>query len=162
MLVNGWRCQVVAAVTSGCLRLPVSCKKKEEIKLSEMIRWLCTALLTLQKYQCISCSNWAVCFDRIVTPFSKLVFRVWSHQTLKSDVLLGMATLDVSDTLKSNDMKSECMIQRHTENTHSCFAYAFHFLFHYMLWILSLFLSKTTCASSVRVSYACASVLQKL
>uniref|UniRef100_A0A8C3ATJ8 E3 ubiquitin-protein ligase n=1 Tax=Cyclopterus lumpus TaxID=8103 RepID=A0A8C3ATJ8_CYCLU len=25
----------------------------------------------------------------------KLVFRVWSHQTLKSDVLLGMATLDV-------------------------------------------------------------------
>lgn len=44
-----------------------------------------------------------------MSPFSKLVFRVWSHQTLKSDVLLGMATLDVSDTLKSNDMKSECM-----------------------------------------------------
>uniref|UniRef100_A0A8C6Q384 E3 ubiquitin-protein ligase n=1 Tax=Nothobranchius furzeri TaxID=105023 RepID=A0A8C6Q384_NOTFU len=44
----------------------------------------------------------------IVTPFSKLVFRVWSHQTLKSDVLLGMSTLDISDTLKSNDMKSEC------------------------------------------------------
>lgn len=44
---------------------------------------------------------------RIVTPFSKLVFRVWSHQTLKSDVLLGTAMLDVSDTLKSNDMKSE-------------------------------------------------------
>uniref|UniRef100_A0AAQ5Z5Q1 E3 ubiquitin-protein ligase n=1 Tax=Amphiprion ocellaris TaxID=80972 RepID=A0AAQ5Z5Q1_AMPOC len=39
----------------------------------------------------------------------KLTFRVWSHQTLKSDVLLGMAALDVSDTLKSNDMKSECM-----------------------------------------------------
>lgn len=48
-----------------------------------------------------------VCFNRIVTPFSKLVFRVWSHQTLKSDVLLGMATLDISETLKSNDMKSE-------------------------------------------------------
>lgn len=46
--------------------------------------------------------------NRIVTPFSKLVFRVWSHQTLKSDVLLGLATLDVSDMLKSNDMKSEC------------------------------------------------------
>lgn len=44
---------------------------------------------------------------RIVTPFSKLVFRVWSHQTLKSDVLLGTAVLDVGDTLKSNDMKSE-------------------------------------------------------
>lgn len=44
---------------------------------------------------------------RIVTPFSKLVFRVWSHQTLKADVLLGTAVLDVSETLKSNDMKSE-------------------------------------------------------
>uniref|UniRef100_A0A8C4E1T3 E3 ubiquitin-protein ligase n=1 Tax=Dicentrarchus labrax TaxID=13489 RepID=A0A8C4E1T3_DICLA len=49
----------------------------------------------------------------------KLVFRVWSHQTLKSDVLLGMATLDVSDTLKSNDMKSECM-------THTQFCCYFH------------------------------------
>uniref|UniRef100_A0A8C7IJA7 HECT-type E3 ubiquitin transferase n=1 Tax=Oncorhynchus kisutch TaxID=8019 RepID=A0A8C7IJA7_ONCKI len=47
--------------------------------------------------------------NRIVTPFSKLIFRVWSHQTLKSDVLLGMATLEVSDTLKSNDMNSECL-----------------------------------------------------
>uniref|UniRef100_A0A8C2APB5 E3 ubiquitin-protein ligase n=1 Tax=Cyprinus carpio TaxID=7962 RepID=A0A8C2APB5_CYPCA len=36
-----------------------------------------------------------------------LIFRVWSHQTLKSDVLLGLATLDVSETLKSHDMKSE-------------------------------------------------------
>uniref|UniRef100_A0A8B9LDD3 HECT-type E3 ubiquitin transferase n=1 Tax=Astyanax mexicanus TaxID=7994 RepID=A0A8B9LDD3_ASTMX len=43
--------------------------------------------------------------NRIVTPFSKLIFRVWSHQTLKSDILLGMATLEVSETLKSNDMK---------------------------------------------------------
>ncbi|XP_055022457.1 itchy E3 ubiquitin protein ligase b [Boleophthalmus pectinirostris] len=47
----------------------------------------------------------------IVTPFSKLVFRVWSHQTLKSDVLLGMATLDVSDTLKKNDMKISEVVQ---------------------------------------------------
>uniref|UniRef100_A0A7N5ZW19 E3 ubiquitin-protein ligase n=1 Tax=Anabas testudineus TaxID=64144 RepID=A0A7N5ZW19_ANATE len=58
------------------------------------------------------CSNthspkWKQPLTVIVTPFSKLVFRVWSHQTLKSDVLLGMATLDVSDTLKSNDMKSK-------------------------------------------------------
>uniref|UniRef100_A0A674MJM8 E3 ubiquitin-protein ligase n=1 Tax=Takifugu rubripes TaxID=31033 RepID=A0A674MJM8_TAKRU len=51
--------------------------------------------------------KWKQPLTVIVTPFSKLVFRVWSHQTLKSDVLLGMATLDVSDTLKSNDMKSE-------------------------------------------------------
>ncbi|MEQ2184777.1 hypothetical protein GOODEAATRI_011589, partial [Goodea atripinnis] len=46
-----------------------------------------------------------LCVHRIVTPFSKLVFRVWSYQTLKSDVLLGMAMLDISETLKSNDMK---------------------------------------------------------
>uniref|UniRef100_A0A674EKI2 HECT-type E3 ubiquitin transferase n=1 Tax=Salmo trutta TaxID=8032 RepID=A0A674EKI2_SALTR len=46
-------------------------------------------------------------FKVIVTPFSKLIFRVWSHQTLKSDILLGMATLEVSETLKANDMKSE-------------------------------------------------------
>uniref|UniRef100_A0A8C7RAI4 HECT-type E3 ubiquitin transferase n=1 Tax=Oncorhynchus mykiss TaxID=8022 RepID=A0A8C7RAI4_ONCMY len=46
----------------------------------------------------------------IVTPFSKLIFRVWSHQTLKADFLLGVATLDMSETLKSNDMKREpCM-----------------------------------------------------
>lgn len=36
---------------------------------------------------------------------SKLHFRVWSHQTLKSDVLLGTAALDVYETLKSNNMK---------------------------------------------------------
>lgn len=42
---------------------------------------------------------------RIVTPVSKLNFRVWSHQTLKSDVLLGSAALDIHETLKSNSMK---------------------------------------------------------
>ncbi|KAL8179343.1 UNVERIFIED_CONTAM: hypothetical protein K2H54_064439 [Gekko kuhli] len=49
-------------------------------------------------------------FLRIVTPFSKLNFRVWSHQTLKSDVLLGSATLDVHETLKANNMKLEEVI----------------------------------------------------
>uniref|UniRef100_A0AAX7UWK0 E3 ubiquitin-protein ligase n=1 Tax=Astatotilapia calliptera TaxID=8154 RepID=A0AAX7UWK0_ASTCA len=49
--------------------------------------------------------KWKQPLTVIVTPFSKLVFRVWSHQTLKSDLLLGMATLDLSETLKSNDMK---------------------------------------------------------
>uniref|UniRef100_A0A8C9TWL5 HECT-type E3 ubiquitin transferase n=1 Tax=Scleropages formosus TaxID=113540 RepID=A0A8C9TWL5_SCLFO len=44
---------------------------------------------------------------RIVTPFSRLIFKVWSYQTLKADVLLGMAALEVSETLKSNNMKSE-------------------------------------------------------
>lgn len=62
------------------------------------------------------CSNthspkWKQPLTVIVTPFSKLVFRVWSHQTLKSDVLLGMATLDVSDTLKNNEMKISEVVQ---------------------------------------------------
>lgn len=77
-----------------------------------------------------------VCFNRIVTPFSKLVFRVWSHQTLKSDMLLGMATLDVSDTLKSNDMKSECTKHAHKYNS---FNYCFYFLFHYKLLTFSIY-----------------------
>lgn len=81
------------------------------------------------------------CFNRIVTPFSKLVFRVWSHQTLKSDVLLGMATLDVSDTLKSNDMKSECVKQAHTHTR----AAGLHLLFIFcstQYYLRSLFISQ--------------------
>uniref|UniRef100_A0A674DBY8 E3 ubiquitin-protein ligase n=1 Tax=Salmo trutta TaxID=8032 RepID=A0A674DBY8_SALTR len=55
--------------------------------------------------------KWKQPLTVIVTPFSKLIFRVWSHQTLKSDVLLGMATLEVSDTLKSNDMNISEVVQ---------------------------------------------------
>uniref|UniRef100_A0A673J7B3 E3 ubiquitin-protein ligase n=1 Tax=Sinocyclocheilus rhinocerous TaxID=307959 RepID=A0A673J7B3_9TELE len=49
--------------------------------------------------------KWKQSLTVIVTPFSKLIFRVWSHQTLKSDILLGMAALEVSETLKANNMK---------------------------------------------------------
>uniref|UniRef100_A0A8C1B7G0 E3 ubiquitin-protein ligase n=1 Tax=Cyprinus carpio carpio TaxID=630221 RepID=A0A8C1B7G0_CYPCA len=49
--------------------------------------------------------KWKQSLTVIVTPLSKLVFRVWSHQTLKSDILLGVATLEVSETLKANNMK---------------------------------------------------------
>lgn len=60
------------------------------------------------------------CFtSSIVTPTSKLHFRVWSHQTLKSDVLLGTAALDIYETLKSNNMKR--MYVRVTENVPCCF-----------------------------------------
>ncbi|XP_064155495.1 itchy E3 ubiquitin protein ligase b [Anguilla rostrata] len=55
--------------------------------------------------------KWKQPLTVIVTPFSKLVFRVWSHQTLKSDILLGTATLEVSETLKSNDMKISEVVQ---------------------------------------------------
>uniref|UniRef100_A0A671SWQ3 HECT-type E3 ubiquitin transferase n=1 Tax=Sinocyclocheilus anshuiensis TaxID=1608454 RepID=A0A671SWQ3_9TELE len=40
--------------------------------------------------------KWKQSLTVIVTPFSKLIFRVWSHQTLKSDILLGMAALEVN------------------------------------------------------------------
>ncbi|XP_067382917.1 itchy E3 ubiquitin protein ligase b isoform X2 [Channa argus] len=55
--------------------------------------------------------KWKQPLTVIVTPVSTLMFRVWSHQTLKSDVLLGMATLDISETLKSNDMKISEVVQ---------------------------------------------------
>uniref|UniRef100_A0A8C7CQE9 HECT-type E3 ubiquitin transferase n=1 Tax=Oncorhynchus kisutch TaxID=8019 RepID=A0A8C7CQE9_ONCKI len=51
--------------------------------------------------------KWKQSLTVILTPFSKLIFRVWSHQTLKADILLGMATLEISETLKSNDMKRD-------------------------------------------------------
>ncbi|KFW00528.1 E3 ubiquitin-protein ligase Itchy, partial [Eurypyga helias] len=54
--------------------------------------------------------KWKQHLTVIVTPVSKLTFRVWSHQTLKSDVLLGSATLDIHETLKSNSMKLEQVV----------------------------------------------------
>ncbi|XP_016091738.1 E3 ubiquitin-protein ligase Itchy-like [Sinocyclocheilus grahami] len=55
--------------------------------------------------------KWKQSLTVIVTPFSKLIFRVWSHQTLKSDILLGMAALEVSETLKANNMKISEVVQ---------------------------------------------------
>uniref|UniRef100_A0A8B9RJB6 E3 ubiquitin-protein ligase n=1 Tax=Astyanax mexicanus TaxID=7994 RepID=A0A8B9RJB6_ASTMX len=48
--------------------------------------------------------KWKQPLTVIVTPFSKLIFRVWSHQTLKSDILLGMATLETKHS------KGECTL----------------------------------------------------
>ncbi|TWW62262.1 E3 ubiquitin-protein ligase Itchy-like [Takifugu flavidus] len=49
--------------------------------------------------------KWKQPLTVIVTPVSKLVFRVWSHQTLKADILLGLATLEINETLKANNLK---------------------------------------------------------
>uniref|UniRef100_A0A3Q4AS55 E3 ubiquitin-protein ligase n=1 Tax=Mola mola TaxID=94237 RepID=A0A3Q4AS55_MOLML len=49
--------------------------------------------------------KWKQALTVIVTPVSKLIFRVWSHQTLKADILLGLATLEIRETLKANDLK---------------------------------------------------------
>ncbi|KAG7280829.1 hypothetical protein CRUP_010811, partial [Coryphaenoides rupestris] len=70
----------------------------------------------LQSKKTGTCNNthspkWKQPLTVIVTPFSKLVFRVWSHQTLKADVLLGIATLDVSHTLQANQMKIAEVVQ---------------------------------------------------
>ncbi|KAM8947327.1 E3 ubiquitin-protein ligase Itchy homolog isoform 1-T1 [Pelodytes ibericus] len=51
--------------------------------------------------------KWKQHLTVIVTPFSVLNFRVWSHQTLKSDALLGSANLNMQETLRSNNMKLE-------------------------------------------------------
>ncbi|KAM4622505.1 E3 ubiquitin-protein ligase Itchy homolog [Discoglossus pictus] len=51
--------------------------------------------------------KWKQHLTVIVTPFSVLNFRVWSHQTLKSDALLGHASLNLQETLRSNNMKFE-------------------------------------------------------
>uniref|UniRef100_A0A4W6EBM9 E3 ubiquitin-protein ligase n=1 Tax=Lates calcarifer TaxID=8187 RepID=A0A4W6EBM9_LATCA len=55
--------------------------------------------------------KWKQALTVIVTPVSKLIFRVWSHQTLKADILLGLATLEIFETLKSNDLK--CYVDSH-------------------------------------------------
>ncbi|TRY97411.1 hypothetical protein DNTS_016603 [Danionella cerebrum] len=49
--------------------------------------------------------KWKQSLTVIVTPFSRVIFRVWSHQTLKADLLLGSASLDVSETLRANNLK---------------------------------------------------------
>ncbi|OCT60587.1 E3 ubiquitin-protein ligase Itchy [Xenopus laevis] len=54
--------------------------------------------------------KWKQPLTVIVTPFSVLNFRVWSHQTLKSDALIGSASLNLHETLLSNHMKLEEVI----------------------------------------------------
>uniref|UniRef100_A0A671Z3A6 E3 ubiquitin-protein ligase n=1 Tax=Sparus aurata TaxID=8175 RepID=A0A671Z3A6_SPAAU len=42
-----------------------------------------------------------------VTPHTKVDFKVWSHNTLKADALLGKATLDLIQALEQHDRKLE-------------------------------------------------------
>ncbi|XP_072307916.1 E3 ubiquitin-protein ligase Itchy-like isoform X2 [Eucyclogobius newberryi] len=49
--------------------------------------------------------KWKQSLTVIVSPVSKLTFRVWSHQTLKSDILLGTTSLLINEALKANDLK---------------------------------------------------------
>uniref|UniRef100_A0A8C5A1G6 E3 ubiquitin-protein ligase n=1 Tax=Gadus morhua TaxID=8049 RepID=A0A8C5A1G6_GADMO len=98
------------------LRLVLSAKLKENRK-----NWFgpspyVEVTVDGQSKKTATCNNthspkWKQPLTVIVTPFSKLVFRVWSHQTLKADVLLGLATLDVSHTLQANQMKISEVVQ---------------------------------------------------
>uniref|UniRef100_A0A671TE21 E3 ubiquitin-protein ligase n=1 Tax=Sinocyclocheilus anshuiensis TaxID=1608454 RepID=A0A671TE21_9TELE len=54
-----------------------------------------------------SSPKWEERLTLSITPHSQLDFRVWSHHTLKADVLLGKASLDVSGTLRKHDGKLE-------------------------------------------------------
>ncbi|KAF7238932.1 hypothetical protein EYD10_14331 [Varanus komodoensis] len=54
--------------------------------------------------------KWKQHLTVIVSNDSKLTFRVWNYQTLKSDILLGSAILDIGETLKANNMKLEEVI----------------------------------------------------
>uniref|UniRef100_A0A3P9J8A3 E3 ubiquitin-protein ligase n=1 Tax=Oryzias latipes TaxID=8090 RepID=A0A3P9J8A3_ORYLA len=49
--------------------------------------------------------KWKQSLTVIVSPVSELIFRVWSHQTLKADILLGMASLEICQILKTNNFK---------------------------------------------------------
>uniref|UniRef100_A0A8D0CH95 E3 ubiquitin-protein ligase n=1 Tax=Scleropages formosus TaxID=113540 RepID=A0A8D0CH95_SCLFO len=97
--------------------------------------------------------KWKQPLTVIVTPFSKLIFRVWSHHTLKSDILLGSATLEVSETLKSNDMKSKYSFFNPISLKmygHTCFTLVIteiHFDEIRLLWIFFLFLNLKPYAS---------------
>lgn len=42
---------------------------------------------------------------RNVTPHTHVDFKVWSHNTLKADALLGKATLDLKQVLEQHDRK---------------------------------------------------------
>uniref|UniRef100_A0A672NKP1 E3 ubiquitin-protein ligase n=1 Tax=Sinocyclocheilus grahami TaxID=75366 RepID=A0A672NKP1_SINGR len=55
--------------------------------------------------------KWKQSLTVIVTPFSKLIFRVWSHQTLKSDILLNLNVSEVVQTLQlSSDRERAEMV----------------------------------------------------
>uniref|UniRef100_A0A8C8B3U3 E3 ubiquitin-protein ligase n=1 Tax=Otus sunia TaxID=257818 RepID=A0A8C8B3U3_9STRI len=117
--------QVVAVLCDSLMRqtdhvLGVLTSKFISAKLKEKNKWFgpspyVEVSVDGQSKKTEKCNNtnspkWKQHLTVIVTPVSKLNFRVWSHQTLKSDVLLGSAALDIHETLKSNSMKLEQVV----------------------------------------------------
>uniref|UniRef100_A0A8C0FBD6 E3 ubiquitin-protein ligase n=1 Tax=Bubo bubo TaxID=30461 RepID=A0A8C0FBD6_BUBBB len=111
--------QVVAVLHDSLMRqtdhvLVISAKLKEKNKWFGPSPYV-EVSVDGQSKKTEKCNNtnspkWKQHLTVIVTPVSKLNFRVWSHQTLKSDVLLGSAALDIHETLKSNSMKLEQVV----------------------------------------------------
>lgn len=56
-----------------------------------------------------------MCVCRNVTPHSQLEFKVWTHYTLKADVLLGKATLDLRQALEQHDRKRMTRAHSHSQ-----------------------------------------------
>uniref|UniRef100_A0A8B9GAB6 E3 ubiquitin-protein ligase n=1 Tax=Amazona collaria TaxID=241587 RepID=A0A8B9GAB6_9PSIT len=106
--------EVTASLGTLCQRLIISAKLKEKNKWFGPSPYV-EVSVDGQSKKTEKCNNtnspkWKQHLTVIVTPVSKLNFRVWSHQTLKSDVLLGSAALDIQETLKSNSMKLEQVV----------------------------------------------------
>uniref|UniRef100_A0A3Q2E977 E3 ubiquitin-protein ligase n=1 Tax=Cyprinodon variegatus TaxID=28743 RepID=A0A3Q2E977_CYPVA len=85
--------------------------------------------------------KWKQSLTVIVTPFSKLMFRVWSYQTLKSDLFLGQAKLHISETLKANNMKKLTFSINISLLTVSRFTASFGFLLFFKIYFC-LFLDR--------------------
>uniref|UniRef100_A0AAQ4P934 E3 ubiquitin-protein ligase n=1 Tax=Gasterosteus aculeatus aculeatus TaxID=481459 RepID=A0AAQ4P934_GASAC len=56
-----------------------------------------------------SSPKWDETLTLNVTPHTQVDFKVWSHNTLKADTLMGKATLDLIQALEQHDRK--CMIE---------------------------------------------------
>uniref|UniRef100_A0AAQ4RGM6 E3 ubiquitin-protein ligase n=1 Tax=Gasterosteus aculeatus aculeatus TaxID=481459 RepID=A0AAQ4RGM6_GASAC len=64
-------------------------------------------LCQLTTFYVMCCCYFFLTFFRNVTPHTQVDFKVWSHNTLKADTLMGKATLDLIQALEQHDRKLE-------------------------------------------------------
>ena len=59
------------------------------------------------------CGTLTRCYfcDRLVTPYSKLDFRVLNHYQFKADAVLGQTTVDLNSLLHKHEGKCKCSIR---------------------------------------------------
>ena len=68
--------------------------------------WPC--LSVCQSDRLCACVRLTVFCDSLVTPYSKLDFRVLNHHQFKTDAVLGHVTLDLNALLHKHDGKCKC------------------------------------------------------